>query len=79
MSQHETTDDVVRWRRMALTRMERAAMREFKESVAAARHWGLKRIVSMQGLEEAGLVRRVSVNGMIADWKLTPEGEAWNG
>jgi hypothetical protein len=79
-TEHKTTDPtLLRWRRQALTRMERAAMMEFKETVARGHCMGRRRIVSMQGLEQAGLVKRVTVNGMIADWTLTPDGEAWNG
>jgi len=38
---------------------------------------GRRRIVTMQALEKLGLARRVTVNGMIADWTLTPAGLAW--
>ena len=69
----------LKWRRIALTRMEREAMREFKECVAAGRSFGRKRIVSMQGLEEAGLVERIEAGGVIRDWRLTPDGERWHG
>ena len=38
-----------------LTRMERQALAEFKTARAAAGNaWGRKRIVAMQGCEEAG-------------------------
>ena len=38
---------------------------------------GRRRIVTMQALEKLGLARRVTVNGTIADWTLTPAGLAW--
>lgn len=60
-----------------LSPKERDAMREFKRVVAMGHCMGRRRIVSMQGLEEAGLVKRVSVNGLIADWTLTQTGKDW--
>lgn len=60
-----------------LSRMERQALAEFKAERAAGRPWGRKRIVSMQGCEEAGYVTRVVDKGMIADWELTEAGAAW--
>jgi len=71
---HQTTD--LRWRRMALTRMERDALREAQSLAAKGRTMGRRRIVSMQGLEEAGLVQRVERGGVIVDWMLTSEGAA---
>lgn len=71
--------DALRWRKMALSRTERAAMREFKQVVAKGHSMGRRRIVSMQGLQEAGLVKPVLVDGTIADWTLTPAGVLWDG
>jgi hypothetical protein len=62
-----------------LTKKEAAAMREFKALVAKGHAIGRRRIVSMQALEKAGLVQRITYNGMIADWRLTPAGEEWQG
>lgn len=62
-----------------LTKKEMSAMREFKTIVARGHSIGRRRIVSMQGLERAGLVQRIEYNGIIADWRLTPAGEAWQG
>ena len=71
---------VVNWpRRVVLTRMERDAMRELKRHVEEGIPFGRKRIVSMQELEKAGLVERVTANGLIRDWKLTSAGEEWKG
>jgi hypothetical protein len=61
-----------------LTKREIAAMREFKAVVAKGHSIGRRRIVSMQALEQAGLVQRIEYNGMIADWRLTPAGEEWH-
>lgn len=58
---------------------ERSAMFEFKRIITKGYSIGQRRIVAMQGLERAGLVKRVTHMGVIADWQLTPEGEAWNG
>jgi hypothetical protein len=62
---------------LAIDRMERAALIEFKAAVEAGAPWGRRRIVSMQGLEQSGLVTRITHNGLIVDWELTPEGELW--
>jgi hypothetical protein len=62
----------------AMTRMERQALAEFKAARAAGKPWGRKRIVSMQGCEEAGYVTRVLKNGMTAGWELTPAGATWS-
>jgi hypothetical protein len=61
-----------------LTAKERAALREFKLVVSKRQCMGRRRIVSMQGLEKAGLVKRVVVNGLIADWQITPAGQEWD-
>ena len=60
-----------------LTKTEISAMREFKHIIKMGRSLGRRRIVSMQGLERAGLVERITVNGIISDWKLTPAGVEW--
>jgi hypothetical protein len=54
-------------------------MREFKQLVAKGYSIGRHRIVSMQGLERAGLVKRIEHLGIIADWRLTLAGENWCG
>lgn len=64
---------------MELKQHEVAALMELKALIATGQHIGKRRIVSMQGCEDAGLVERVMENGLIVDWKLTPAGEAWNG
>jgi hypothetical protein len=63
--------------RKTLTKTEGKAMRAFKSAQAAGETWGTRKIVSMQVLECAGLVRRVERRGLIADWKLTAEGDCW--
>ena len=63
---------------LGIDRAERAALIEFKAAKAASQPWGRRRIVSMQGLEDAGFVTRVTRNGSIVDWELTPAGEAWS-
>lgn len=63
--------------RTALTRMERDALLEAQALAAEGRTMGRRRIVSMQGLEEAGLVKRIERDGRIADWTLTAEGAAY--
>lgn len=60
-----------------LTKMQRNAMIEFQQVIARRECMGTRRIVSMQALEEAGLVKRVLVNGLIADWTITEAGKAW--
>lgn len=60
-----------------LTAKERSAMIEFKRCLADHFCMGTRRIVSMQRLENAGLVKRVTVNGMIADWTITETGKDW--
>ncbi|MTJ93882.1 MAG: hypothetical protein F8N36_13640 [Desulfovibrio sp.] len=62
---------------LPLRKIERDALEEFKAAVDAGRPWGRKRIVSMQACEEAGYVKRVTKNGLIADWELTEAGKAW--
>lgn len=61
-----------------LTKKEISAMREFKAVVARGHSMGRSRILSMQALERAGLVQRITHNGIIADWRLTSAGEKWN-
>ena len=63
---------------LGIDRSERAALIEFKAAQAAGSPWGRRRIVSMQGLEQAGFVTRITRNGLIVDWELTPAGEAWS-
>ncbi len=58
---------------------ERSAMLEFKQLLAKGHCIGRRRIVAMQGLEKAGLVKRVEHFGGIEDWQITPAGESWNG
>ena len=60
-----------------LSAKAKSAMTEFKSLIAKGYCMGRKRIVSMQELEHAGLVKRIEVNGMIADWTITEAGKAW--
>lgn len=60
-----------------ISRKAISAMIEFKKTIAEHRCMGRQRIVSMQELEKVGLVKCVSVNGMIADWTITEAGKAW--
>lgn len=63
---------------MSLTKKEIAAMREFKETIAQGFCMGRRRIVSMQALKHAGLVKPVYCAGKIADWTITEAGKKWN-
>lgn len=61
----------------ALTPRERKAMREAQELYGRGQTMGLRKIVSMQGCERVGLVRRLHAHGLISDWVLTKAGLAW--
>ena len=65
--------------KMEPTKHEAAAMRKLKDLLARGERIGRRRIVSMQGCEAAGLVRRIVVNGLVVDWMPTPAAEVWNG
>ena len=60
-----------------LTSREWLAMAVFKRLAADGQGIGRRKIVSMQRLEEVGLVKRITRNGMIADWELTEAGKGW--
>lgn len=62
-----------RWRRFALCRTEKEALAEVRALAAEGKTIGRRRIVSMQELEKAGYVERVTRNGMIVDWRLKPD------
>ena len=65
---------------MTLTKRQARVMAEFKGHATAdtSRYgWGRRKIVTMQELERAGLVERICVHGVIADWRLTPAGKEW--
>lgn len=64
-------------KRVKLNSREHLAMAVCKNLMAAGYSMGRRRIVSMQALEDAGLVERVIGNGLIVDWKLTEAGENW--
>ncbi len=53
------------------------ALVRFKEAKRQGQPWGERCMVSMQRAEDAGLVKRIERNGLIADWELTPAGDAW--
>ena len=55
----------------------RMAMALCQRLAASGSSMGTRRIVSMQGAEQAGLVERVTPAGMIVDWKLTKAGMEW--
>ncbi len=61
-----------------LTKKEVAAMREFKQAIARGFCMGRRRIVSMQGLHAAGLVKPICNSGLITDWQITEAGKNWN-
>lgn len=62
---------------IALTWREKDALDEARRLAAAGESMGTRKIVSMQGLERAELVRRIERGGMIADWELTELGRTW--
>lgn len=60
-----------------LTKKEKSAMIFFMQEISKGFCMGNRRIVSMQGLERAGLVVRVTINGTLADWVITEKGRQW--
>lgn len=60
-----------------LTSKEKNALLWAQKTVSIGHCVGRQRIVSMQALELEGFVQRITVNGMIADWRLTQAGKEW--
>jgi hypothetical protein len=57
---------------------ELKAMRAFQAAVVAGKQWGTRMIVSMQRLEERGLVKSIHLNGRIHDFIMTDAGWVWS-
>jgi hypothetical protein len=62
---------------MLLSRKEIEAIEELKRHKERGTYMGRRRMVSMQSLEDMGLVKRLTRQGMVVGWELTPSGETW--